>query len=264
VPIQVSWLGYLTTTGLSTMDYRITDMYADPPGMTEQFYTETLIRLPESFLCYLPDKDSPAVGNLPAMTAGNITFGSFNKLEKISPTVTSIWSRILKAIPHSKLIMKTFSFFDRATCEYVLDFFLRNGIQSKRIILQSWDPSPKHLESYNLIDIALDTFPFNGATTTCEAMWMGVPVITLAGTAYHSRAGTSLLSNVGLSELIAKSHDEYIEIAINLANDIKQLQFLRENLRDMMSTSPLVDAKKFTVNLENSFRLMWEKWCNAI
>ena len=142
--------------------------------------------------------------------------------------------------------------------------FTERGIAAERITLQFWDPSPKHLESYNLVDIGLDTFPFNGATTTCEALWMGVPVITLAGTAYHSRAGISLLSNVGLLELIAKTHDEYIGIAINLASDIEKLQLLRKSLRDRMSHSPLTDAKRFTANLEMCYRKMWETWCNSV
>ncbi len=261
-PIQISWIGYLATTGLRTMDYRIVDMYTDPPGMTDKFYTEELVRLPESFLCYSPDKDAPGVGKLPALTAGHITFGSFNKLAKVSQEVISAWSRILKAVPNSQLVMKTFGFRDGMTRHYMMDMFAQKGISAERIIMQASDLSPKHLESYNFVDMGLDTFPFNGATTTCEAMWMGVPVITLAGAAYHSRVGTSLLSNVGLTELIAKTHDEYIEIAVNLANDIERLQSLRESLRDMMTHSPLTDARKFIVDLENCYRTVWEKWCS--
>jgi len=260
-PIQVNWIGYLTTTGLSTMDYKIVDAYIDPPGKTEQFYSEKLIRLPESFLCYLPDKDSPEVGPLPALSKGYITFGSLNKFSKITPEVITLWSKILKELPDSHLMLKGKSFSDKKTCQYALNMFEERGISPERIILQPWDPSPKHLESYNQIDIALDTFPFNGATTTCEAMWMGVPVITLEGTAYHSRAGVSLLSNVGLPELIAKTQDEYIKIAIDLASNISKLQSLRKSLRDKMSLSPICDAKRFTTNLEMCYRKMWIDWC---
>ena len=233
-------------------------------GKTEQFYTEKLIRLPESFLCYLPDRDSPEVGPLPALSTGHITFGSFNNFSKVTPEVFTLWARVLNEIPDSRLIMKGKSFSDKTTCQYAINMFTERGISAERITLQSWDPSPKHLESYNQVDIGLDTFPFNGATTTCEAMWMGVPVITLAGTAYHSRAGISLLSNVGLPELVAKTHDEYIGIAINLSSDIEKLQLLRKSLRDRMSHSPLTDAKRFTANLEMCYRKMWENWCKSV
>ena len=263
-PIQVSWIGYLATTGLSTIDYRIVDSYTDPIGKTEQFYTETLIRLPENSLCYLPDRDSPEIGPLPALSTGHITFGSFNNFAKITPEVFTLWARVLNELPESRLILKGISFSDETTCQYAINMFTQRGIAAERITLQSWDPSPKHLESYNQVDIGLDTFPFNGATTTCEAMWMGVPVITLAGAAYHSRAGISLLSNVGLQELIATTHDEYLGIAINLSSDIEKLQLLRTSLRDRMSHSPLTDAKRFTANLEMCYRKMWENWCKSV
>jgi protein O-GlcNAc transferase len=263
-PIQISWIGYLATTGLSTIDYKISDNYADPFGQTEQFYTENLIRLPESFLCYLPDQDSPDVGPLPALSAGHITFGSFNNFSKVTPEVFSVWAKILKELPDSHLILKGKSFHDTATCHYAINMFTKRGIASERITLQPSDPAPKHMESYNLVDIGLDAFPFNGATTTCEAMWMGVPVITLAGTAYHSRSGVSLLSNLGIPELVAKTSDAYISLAVNLANDLKRLQSLRESLRDMMKCSPVCDAKRFTANLEICYRQMWRKWCKSL
>jgi predicted O-linked N-acetylglucosamine transferase (SPINDLY family) len=263
-PIQISWIGYLATTGLSTIDYKIVDNYTDPPGKTERFYTEKLRRLPESFLCYLPDKDSPDVGPLPALSIGHITFGSFNNFAKVTSEVFTLWSKILHELPNSRLIMKGKSFYDKTTCQYAISMFTQRGIASERITLQTSDPSPKHLESYNLVDIGLDTFPFNGATTTCEAMWMGVPVITLAGDAYHARSGISLLSNVGLQELVAKTSDEYISIAIHLAKDLKRLQSLREHLRDMMTYSPLCDVKRFTANLELCYREIWETWCKSV
>jgi protein O-GlcNAc transferase len=262
-PIQISWIGYLATTGLSTIDYKITDNFTDPPGEMEYFYTENLIRLPDSFLCFLPDKDSPAIGTLPALSAGYITFGSFNKLIKVTSEVFVLWAKILEKLPESRLILKGKSFHDKATCQYATNMFIQRGIAVERITLQSWDPSPKHLDAYNEVDIGLDTFPFNGAATTCEAMWMGVPVITLAGTAYHSRVGVSLLSNVGLPELVAKTSDEYVSIAINLAKDLKRLQSLREHLREIMKDSPLCDAKRFTTNLEMCYRKMWETWCKS-
>jgi protein O-GlcNAc transferase len=263
-PLQVTWIGYPFTTGLSTIDYKIVDNYSDPPGTTDQFYTEKLLRLPESFLCYLPHKDSPQIKSLPAITAGHITFGSFNNFLKVTPEVFTLWSRVLNAIPDSRLIMKGTSFADKMTCQYVIEMFTQKGIDAERIIFQSYEPSPAHLESYNLVDIGLDTFPWNGITTTCEAMWMGVPVITLSGTAYASRGGVSLLSNVGLPDLVATTFDEYVSIAINLARDLKRLESLREDLRNMMTCSPLCDSKRFTINLEMSLRKIWEKWCQSV
>jgi predicted O-linked N-acetylglucosamine transferase (SPINDLY family) len=263
-PIQVSWIGYLATTGLSTMDYKIVDNYTDPLGLTEQFYTENLMRLPESFLCYLPDRASPEIGPLPAMSTGHITFGSFNNFAKVTPQVFALWAKILNEIPDSRLILKGRSFHDKTTCNYTINMFTQRGIAAERITLQYWDQSPKHLESYNLVDIGLDTLPFNGATTTCEALWMGVPVITLAGTAYHSRVGVSLLSNVGLPDLVANTPDEYISIAVNLAKDLNRLKSLRGYLRNIMRYSPLCNAKKFTLNLEMCYRTMWEIWCKSL
>ena len=263
-PVQVTWIGYPSTTGLSTIDYKIVDHYTDPAGMTERFYSEKLMRLPESLVCYLPDRGSPKVGPVPAFTTGHITFGSFNNFKKVTPQVFEVWSKILNSIPGSCLIMKSKIFSDKTTRRYATDMFVQRGIIENRIILQSADTSPKHLESYNLVDIGLDTFPFNGLTTTCEAMWMGLPVITLAGTGFAARAGVSLLSNIGLTELIAKTSDEYISIAINLAKDLKRLQSLRVNLRDMMKFSPLCDAKRFTTNLEICYRQMWKKWCESV
>jgi protein O-GlcNAc transferase len=263
-PIQTSWIGYLSTTGLSTMDYKIADNYTDPPGQTEQFYTEKLVRLPESFLCCLPAADSPDVGPLPALSRGHITFGSFNNFAKITPEVFTLWAKVLHELPNSHLILKGKSFHDKATCGYAINMFTQRGIAEERIALQSWDPPPKHLESYNQVDIGLDTFPFNGAATSCEAMWMGVPVVTLSGVAYHSRVGVSLLSNVGLSELVAKTPDEYVSLAVKLAGDLNKLKSLRGNLRDMMTCSPLCDAKTFTANLEMCYRRIWERWCESV
>jgi protein O-GlcNAc transferase len=263
-PVQVSWIGYLATTGLSSIDYRISDIYTDPPGLTEQFYTEKLIRLPESLWCYMPDKDSPDVGQLPALRAGYITFGSFNNFIKVSPETVSAWATILQAVPGSRLILKTFTLFDATTRQNIVDMFAHRGISAERIVLLPWETTPKHLESYNLVDIGLDTFPFNGGVTTCEAMWMGVPVITLAGTAYHSRVGASILSNIGLPELVAGTYDEYIKIAVQQAGDIEYLRALRERMRKMMAHSPLTDSKRFIDNLENAYRQIWQKWCMSV
>lgn len=263
-PIQVTWIGYPATTGFSTMDYKIVDGYTDPPGKTEQFYTEKLIRLPESFLCYQPDRESPGINDLPALTAGYITFGSFNNFAKVSQECLKLWVKILKAIPGSRLVIKGKALADKSTSRYAMNMFTGEGIPEARIELLGWKTGVReHLEAYNRIDIGLDTFPYNGTTTTCEAMWMGVPVITLAGTAYASRAGVSLLSNIGYSELIAYSADEYVALAAGLANDLNRLQRIRRNLRKEMAQSLLCNAGRFIVNLEHCYREIWKSWCNS-
>lgn len=264
-PVQVNWVGYPATTGLSSMDYKIVDQYTDPVGLTEHLYTEQLIRFPECFLCYLPDKDTPAVGELPRLSTGYITFGSFNNFAKISPEVFHLWTKILNSIPTSHLILKGKGFSDKTLCSSCLNIFRKEGINPDRIELLP--PIPlfrEHLNLYNRIDIGLDTFPYNGTTTTCEAMWMGVPVVTLAGNTHCSRVGTSLLSNIGLKDLSAKTQDEYIELATNLAIDNDRLQFLRNNLREMMVKSALCNVNRFITNLENCYRQLWNNWCKVI
>jgi predicted O-linked N-acetylglucosamine transferase (SPINDLY family) len=254
-PIQISWIGYPATSGLSAIDYKIVDSYTDPPGMTEHYYTENLIRMPNCFLCYLPDRESPEVGHLPALKSGHVTFGSFNNFAKVNPDMIALWSDILKAVPGSRLLMKAKSLSDRSTREYVTEMFIQKGIPADRFELLGWESSSKgHLEIHNRIDIALDTFPYHGTTTTCEALWMGVPVITLTGKTHASRVSTSLLTNVGLHEFVAASQEEYVGKAVGLANDISHLQSLRNSLRNMISESPLMNAKRFTIQLENCYR----------
>jgi protein O-GlcNAc transferase len=263
-PVQVSWIGYPTTTGLSAMDYKIVDTYTVPLGQTDQFYTEKLLRLPETFLCYLPDKDSPDVSLLPVLSSGHITFGSFNNFVKVVPEVIELWAKILAMVPNSRLIMKSLSFFDKTTRTYATNLFISEGIEAERIeLLQPVSLIKDHLRLYNQIDIGLDTFPYNGTTTTCEALWMGVPVVTLAGNTPASRVGISLLSNVGAKELIGETAEEYVEIAVSLASDTKRLQSLREGLRNVMAQSPLTNANQFTLALEQCYRSIWTSWCKA-
>lgn len=181
-PVQVSYLGYPNTTGLSTIDYRLTDSWADPPSMTDKFYTETLFRLPRSFLCYSPEPSAPAVEPLPALSMGYVTFGSFNILPKMTPAVVSLWSLILESLPGSRLQLKNNSLVDSAMREQVYAQFTAHGITRDRIDLFGRQATlGEHLATYHRMDIALDPFPYNGTTTTCEALWMGLPVITLAG-----------------------------------------------------------------------------------
>jgi len=263
-PVQVSYLGYPNTTGLSTVDYRLTDDWADPPGLTERFYTEKLVRLPRGFLCYSPGQGVPEVGPLPALQDGNVTFGSFNILPKMTPAVVTLWSAILTAVPGSCLMLKNNSVADSATREDVYERFTAHGIARERLQLLGRQATlAEHMATYNGIDIALDPFPYNGTTTSCEALWMGVPVVTLAGQAHAGRVGVSILAQIGLPECIASTPEEYLAITTRLANDREKLKRLRSELRGRMKGSALCDAAGFTRSLETAYRDMWREWCAA-
>jgi protein O-GlcNAc transferase len=260
-PIQVSYLGYPGTTGLSTIDYRLTDGYADPPGMTESHHSEKLIRLPDTFLCFRPHLQSPSVTALPAISSGSITFGSFNNFSKMNAAIVELWSKLLHRVPNSQLLIKARSLNDPATRQRLLNAFADQGIAAERIQLHPGQPKiADHLQVYGRVDIALDTYPYHGTTTTCEALWMGVPVVTLAGNRHISRVGVSILNNIGLPELIAKTSDEYVEIAAKLANDRQGLAEMRATIRQRMLASPLMDAVKMTRNIETAYQQMWNAY----
>jgi protein O-GlcNAc transferase len=260
-PIQVAWLGYPNTTGLSAIDYRITDHYADPVGMTERYYLEQLVRLPESFSCFNPADESPKVGKLPAVKNGYVTFGSFNMFAKVTPQVIRIWSEVLRAVPGSRLLLKTIGLNEAEIRETLYKMFADLGISGDRLDLRGKDFSRRdHFQRYNEVDIGLDPFPYNGTTTTCEALWMGVPVITLEGRNHAGRVGTSQMHNLGLTELIAKTEDDYIQIAQRLSGDLDHLRHLREGMRTRMISSPLMDSKRLTENLEKAYRKMWKEY----
>jgi predicted O-linked N-acetylglucosamine transferase (SPINDLY family) len=263
-PIQVTYLGYPNTTGLLQMDYRITDGQADPPGISGDFCSEEIVRLAHGFLCYQPVKDSPDPSALPALSNGFVTFGSFNNLAKTTPQVIKIWAEILLAVPNSRLIMKYKSLADNDTRKRVHAMFKSSGIDNacERIELLGFIPNlSEHLKTSNRIDLALDTFPYNGTTTTCEALWMGVPVITLAGENHSARVGASIMSQVNLFETITGKSEEYLETAVGLATDTNRLARLRSGLRDTVSQSPLTNQALFVNSLETAYRKMWEKWC---
>ena len=256
-PVQATWLGYPNTTGFSCMDYRITDALCDPVGMTDALHTETLIRLPDSFSCFTPPAQSPPVGTLPALKAGGIMFGSFNYFIKMNERVIETWARILGRVANSRLTLKYRSLNSESVQNVVCAAFAKHGVAHERLVLLGNDASQlDHLARYNNIDIALDPFPYNGTTTTCDALWMGVPVIALAGKTHVSRVGVSQLTNIGLPELIAADKDEYVEVAVALASDLPRLAQLRSELRQRMHISPLMDAPRFTRNLEAAFMQM--------
>jgi len=260
-PVQVTYLGYPNTTGLMAIDYRLTDIYADPPGVGDSLHTEKLVRLPQSFLCFTPPQDAPEVKVLPAISNGFVTFGSFNTFPKINRSVISLWARILFAVPDAKMLIKTAGLDQTGMRTHLLALFAQHGISERRLTLLAKDADVKqHLSRYNEVDICLDPFPYNGTATTCEALWMGVPTITLQGDRHSSRVGASLLSNVGLFELIAKSQNEYLEIAVRLAHETGRLATLRSGLRRRMENSPLLDGAGLTRAIENSYNKMWSVW----
>lgn len=260
-PVQVTAVGYPDTTGLEAIDYRLTDAWADPPGSTEHLHSEELVRLPRGAWCYRPPEDAPGVAPLPARQAGAITFGCFNNLAKVTPRMVAAWARILEGTPHARLILKSPILVDASTRKLVRERFRREGVGEGRVQLFGPVDKRQHLGLYAWIDIALDTYPYHGTATTCEALWMGVPVVTLAGTTHASRVGVSLLASVGLSEWVAESWEGYIEIAVRKARDVEALEALRAGLRERMARAPLTDAKGYTRQVEEAYRRMWRRWC---
>ncbi len=255
-PLQVSYLGYPDTTGLSTMDYRLTDAWSDPPG-ADAHYTETLMRLEGGFLCYQPSAEAPPVSPLPALQHGVITFGSFNARAKINDAVIQLWSRLLHELPTARLLIKNPSLTCAVTRDRLHEQFVAQGIARERVTLHGLARTTQvHLATYAQIDIALDTFPYNGTTTTCEALWMGVPVVTLAGEVHVGRVGVSLLHAVGLEGLIGRDQDAYVQRAVSLAHDRAELATLRATLRQRMADSPLCDAPAFARKVEVAYRSM--------
>ena len=261
-PVQVSWLGYPNTTGMGAMDYRIVDPITDPPGLADSWSQEKLVRLEGGFLCYGPPADAPEISAPPCLVAGSVTFGSFNNPPKLSDPTIAAWSRLLEAVPDSRLLLKGRPFADARARALLETRFAAHGIGPERLMLKAWiDTTGGHLGAYAQVDIALDPFPYNGTTTTCEALLMGVPVVTLMGDRHAGRVGTSLLTRVGLEQMIAPDEAAYVEIAARLAADPARLADLRQALRPRLLASSLCDGKRFTPALETAYRRMWKRWC---
>jgi len=271
-PVQMAYLGYANTTGLTTIDYHLTDYYTDPEGTTEEFNSETVIRMPNSYFCYAPGDETKniQVNPSPAIQKGFITFASFNVRPKLSPLLLKLWSKILHEVPNSKLFLKSRNYTDVVSQTDKIErqkifeeYFADLDVEFDRVTIEGFSPSiQEHLEMYHNVDIVLDSFPYNGATVTCEALWMGVPVVTLVGETHVSRMGQSILSTLGLEELIAYTPEEYVDICVNLAGDLEYLEMLRGEMRELMLASPLMDGKTFTSELESHYHAMWKKWCN--
>jgi protein O-GlcNAc transferase len=259
-PIQVTYIGYQNTTGMSAIDYRLTDAQADPPGVSDPFYTERLVRLPRSFFCYQP-AESPDVSPLPALDANRVTFASFNNFAKVTPRVLDTWIELLARVPDSRLLLLAYQ--GEKLKRRIGELAEKKGVRPGRIEIFGRRPRAEYLQTIQQADIALDSFPFNGHTTTCDLVWMGVPVVMIEGQTYCSRFGGCVLSHVGLAHLIAGSVDEYLEIAVKLAADLPALSRLRGELRPRMTGSVLLDFAGFTRDVENAYRQMWIEWCKT-
>ncbi len=259
-PVQVSWLGYFATTGVSAIDYLIADPWT-LPATEEAYFTEKIWRLPQTRLCFTPPDVDVAVGPLPALASGHITFGCFNNLAKMNDRVVALWARVLAAVPQSRLFLKANQLAEPAVQQSVVERFAAHGVDAARLVLEGPDPREKYLAAYQRVDIALDPFPYPGGATSVEALWMAVPVLTLAGDRFLSRQGVGLLMNAGLPEWIAIDPDDYVARAELHARDLSALATLRNRLRRQVLASPIFDAASFARHFESALCALWARWC---
>lgn len=260
-PVQCTWLGYLATTGVSAIDYLIADLFT-LPETEEKHFTEKIWRLPETYLCFTPPDTDMPVAPLPALANGYITFGCFNNLTKLSNEAVALWAKILQKTPGSRLILKARQLREVSVQQGIMDRFAAHGIGFERIVLKGSVPQAEYLAPYQQVDIALDPFPYPGITTSIESLWMGVPVLTLAGDSFLSRQGVGILTNIGMHEWIATNADDYVARAISHARDLQRLADMRNGLRQRVLASPIIDAPRFARNFETALRGMWTQWCN--
>jgi protein O-GlcNAc transferase len=259
-PIQVTWMDYVDTTGLRTMDYILTDE-RHSPAEGEQRFTETVIRLPYTRLCYRPLDPMPPIASSSVHGADRVTFGCFNRLSKVGAGVIETWSRIMARVPGSRLVLKSTAFASLQTRELIAQRFYRHGIDPSRLDLRPFSSELEMMVEYNEVDIVLDPFPYNGCTSTCDALSMGVHVVTLEGRTLAGRHGVSLLGLCGLEDWIAHSRDEYVEIACEAARNVARLRSLRNEMRDRFFASALCDGSQFAGDVEAAYRIMWSAWC---
>ncbi len=260
-PIQITYLGYTDTTGMTAIDYRLTDAIVDPPGQTDRYHSEKLIRLPATFASYHPPTGVPTPGPLPAASVGHVTFASFANLQKLNQPLLECWADILSKVPNARLTIVAKNILLPPVQQSIRASFEKRGIAADRLVLVDYQSTQSYFEFHQHVDIILDSFPVNGHTVTCHGLWMGVPVITLAGRFYCQRLGISVLTNLGLPELIAQTEQQYIDIAVNLATDLPRLANLRANLRKMLVASPIMDADRFVHDVESVYRTLWQRWC---
>lgn len=260
-PVQATAIGYPNTTGLEAVDARIVDWVTDPAG-AERFAVESLVRLPGCFLCFRPPDDAPEPGPLPAITAGHVTFGSFNILPKVSDRIFELWARVLREIPTARFVMKNKQLADAGIMARVRARFEAAGLGTERVeLLPPTASFAEHLALYDRLDLALDTFPYHGTTTTCEALWMGVPTITLMGDVHAARVGGSLLRAAGLEALVAEDEDGFVRIAREMAGSLGRLREMRAGMRERLRGSRLCDVGGYVRGLGEAYRALWQTCC---
>ncbi len=259
-PIQVTWIGYVGTTGLRAMDFLLADRY-QVPDAAEAYIRERVLRMPDGYVCYDPPAYAPQMEALPALRRGYLTFGSFNYQAKISTQVIDVWSQILRRVSNARLVLKYRNLDAASVSRRIVEQFAKRGIVPERLELLGWSPHQDLLREYQRIDIALDTFPYSGGLTTCEALWMGVPVVTCLGDTFASRHALTHLSNVGLTETVAKDLNEYVELATLLSADLPRIAGIRSRLRSQMTDSPICNGDRFAGNLMKLLRGVWREWC---
>jgi predicted O-linked N-acetylglucosamine transferase (SPINDLY family) len=263
-PVQVTWLGYPGTTGLTAMDYILVDKVIAPEHEPTPWSSETPYRLPHNALCYSPfvGSENLAVGALPAESNGYITFAVFNNYRKVSASAIRLWATILQRLPTAKLLIKGKPLSDARQLAKLYQQFADYGIAAERLQTTACQINPiEHLHDYQRVDLQLDTLPCSGGTTTCDSLWMGVPVITLYGDRYAARFSASFLTELALTDFIAYNEQEYIELAVQWAQRITQLAILRQTLRARFQASTLYNAQQFTASVEQAYRMMWQQWC---
>lgn len=259
-PVQVTWLGYSDTTGMRNMDHILADPVVVPEG-EEADFSENIWRLPDCYLCYTPPTDVPGLITPYEARSQRVIFGSFNNVTKLSQRTVCLWSRILKEIPHAELLLKDKQFNNSVERDRVLERFVACGVERERVELIGSVPRAEHFACYNRLDVALDPTPYGGTTTTADALWMGVPVITLRGDNWVGRVSASILTTIGLPELVANDEDGYVGLAKDLAAHGEWRRLLRERLRPLMEASPFCDGPRFTREVEAAYRGMWHLWC---
>ncbi len=259
-PVQITWIGYPGTTGLAAIDYLLADRHHVPPG-AEQFCREQVLRMPEGYVCYAPPDDAPPIGPQPALSAGHVTFACFNKPAKINAELAALWAQILDRLPTARLLLKYPGLDDPTMQARYRQMFRDTGVAVERLELSGESPHKELLDGYNRVDVALDTRPYSGGLTTCEALWMGVPVITWPGATFAGRHALSHLSSAGLEGTIATSGEDYVARAVAWASDLERLAKLRATLRERMRASPLCDAPRFAAEFQRLLRRIWHAWC---
>lgn len=259
-PVQVIWLDYFNTSGMDTIDYILTDPYTTPE-QSVQLFTEIPERLPHSRFCYAPADYAPAVAGMSCLSGAPFTFGSFNRQDKLHPQLLDTWAEILLAVPDSRLLLKNRALQVGALRQILTDEFARKGIAEDRLLLRGPSSHAQMLSEYGDVDVALDTFPYNGGLTTCECLWMGVPIVALEAERMIGRQTAAFLRLLGMDDWVARSREDYVRLAIEKSRQRERVSQVRIELRQVMASSPLCDAPRFARDLESSYRSIWQRYC---